>query len=126
MDILAKRLPEDINVLNETGQTSITETAKILTQCDLLIIEGTVTHKMATRVLKIYSQMASPRYVIAMGACALSGGLFHDSYSVVKSVDKLLPVDVYIPGCPPRPEALLQAILMLQNKIRNNGRKIND
>lgn len=89
-----------------------------LRQCDLLIIEGTVTKKMAKRVKKIYSQMASPRYVIAMGACAISGGLFYNSYNTIKSVDEILPVDVYVPGCPPRPEALAEGVLMLQDKIR--------
>jgi NADH-quinone oxidoreductase subunit B len=89
-----------------------------LRQCDLLIIEGTITKKMGKRVQKIYSQMASPRYVVAMGACALSGGLFYNSYNIIKSVDEILPVDVYVPGCPPRPEALAHGIMMLQDKIR--------
>ncbi|MCK5588387.1 MAG: NADH-quinone oxidoreductase subunit NuoB [Candidatus Lokiarchaeota archaeon] len=89
-----------------------------LRQCDLIIIEGTVTKKMAKRVKKIYSQMPSPRYVIAMGACAISGGLFYNSYNIIKGVDKILPVDVYVPGCPPRPEALAHAVLLLQDKIR--------
>ena len=91
-----------------------------LRQCDLLIIEGTVTKKMAERVVRIYNQMASPRYVIAMGACAISGGVFRDSYSIVPGVDKILPVDVYVPGCPPRPEMLVDAILDLQQKIRES------
>ena len=91
-----------------------------LRQCDLLIIEGTVTKKMAERVIRIYNQMASPRYVIAMGACAISGGIFRDSYSIVPGVDKILPVDVYVPGCPPRPEMLVDAILELQQKIRES------
>ncbi|MFX1562034.1 MAG: NADH-quinone oxidoreductase subunit B, partial [Promethearchaeota archaeon] len=85
-----------------------------LRQCDLLIIEGTVTKKMAERVLRIYNQMASPRYVIAMGACAITGGIFKDSYNVVPGVNKILPVDAYVPGCPPRPEMLIDAILQLQ------------
>ncbi len=89
-----------------------------LRQCDLIIIEGTVTKKMAKRVKKIYSQMASPRYVVAMGACSISGGLFYNSYNIIKSVDEILPVDIYVPGCPPRPEALANGIMMLQDKIR--------
>ncbi len=89
-----------------------------LRQCDLLIVEGTVTKKMAKRLKIVYEQMAKPRYVVAMGDCACSGGLFHDSYSIVNDVHKLFPVDVYIPGCPPRPEALLSAMLKLREKIR--------
>ncbi len=97
-----------------------------LRQCDLLIIEGTVTKKMAERVVRIYHQMASPRYVIAMGACAISGGLFRDSYSIIPGVNKILPVDVYVPGCPPRPEMLVDAILELQQKIRESKVKLHD
>ncbi|MFW9984318.1 MAG: NADH-quinone oxidoreductase subunit B [Candidatus Odinarchaeota archaeon] len=97
-----------------------------LRQCDLLIIEGTVTKKMAERVVRIYNQMASPRYVIAMGACAISGGLFRDSYSIIPGVNKILPVDVYVPGCPPRPEMLVDAILELQQKIRESKVKLHD
>jgi NADH-quinone oxidoreductase subunit B len=89
-----------------------------LRQCDLIIVEGTVTKKMAKRLKIVYEQMAKPRYVIAMGDCACSGGLFHDSYSIVNDVHKLFPVDVYVPGCPPRPEALLSAIVKLREKIR--------
>lgn len=89
-----------------------------LRQCDLLLIEGSVTRKMASRVRMIYDQMPDPKYVVAMGACAISGGLFWDSYSVVQGVDKIIPVDVYVPGCPPRPECLADGILELQRKIR--------
>jgi len=89
-----------------------------LRQCDLLIVEGTVTKKMAKRLKVIYEQMAKPRYVIAMGDCACSGGLFHDSYSIVNDIHQLFPVDVYVPGCPPRPEALLSAVIKLREKIR--------
>jgi len=86
-------------------------------QSDLMIVAGTLTLKMALRTRVLYNQMPEPRYVIAMGACASCGGLFQLSYSVCDGVDKVIPVDVYIPGCPPRPEALTQGILKLQEKI---------
>lgn len=85
-------------------------------QCDLLIVAGTVTYKMAKVVRKIYDQMPEPKWVISMGACASSGGMFR-SYSVVQGIDQFVPVDIYTAGCPPRPENLLHAIIELQKKV---------
>lgn len=87
-------------------------------QADLLICAGTITHKMAPALLKLYQQMPEPKYVIAMGACTCGGGMFTDSYAVVNGIDKILPVDIYLPMCPPKPEALLDSIIKLQKKIR--------
>lgn len=87
-------------------------------QSDLLIVAGAITYKMADRVRLLWAQMADPKYVIAMGSCANCGGLFQKSYSVVCGADQIVPVDLYLPGCPPRPEALCDAIIKLQQKMR--------
>lgn len=91
-------------------------------QCDVMIVAGTTTYKMAKVVRKIYDQMPDPKWVIAMGACTSSGGMYR-SYSVVQGIDQFLPVDIYVAGCPPRPDNLLHALITLQEKIDSDGKQ---
>mgnify|MGYP005847890567 CR=1 FL=1 len=90
-------------------------------QSDVMIVAGTLTNKMAPALRKVYDQMPEPRYVISMGSCANGGGYYHYSYSVVRGCDRIVPVDIYVPGCPPTAEALVYGILQLQRKIRRTG-----
>jgi len=90
-------------------------------QSDVIIVAGTLTNKMAPAFRKVYDQMAEPRYVISMGSCANGGGYYHYSYSVVRGCDRVVPVDIYVPGCPPTAEALLYGVLQLQKKIQRTG-----
>ena len=92
-------------------------------QADLLVVSGTVTKKMAPKIVTLYNQMAEPKYVISMGACASGGGPFKEGYNVVSGVDQFLPVDVYVPGCPPTPEALIVAYMAVHDKIQNESIK---
>ena len=85
---------------------------------DLMIVSGTLTNKMATAMRRVYDQMPDPKYVVSMGSCANGGGYYHYSYSVVRGCDRIVPVDVYVPGCPPTAEALIHALMQLQNKVR--------
>ncbi len=90
-------------------------------QSDVMIVAGTLTNKMAPALRKVYDQMPEPRYVISMGSCANGGGYYHYSYAVVRGCDRIVPVDIYVPGCPPTAEALVYGIMLLQRKIRRTG-----
>ena len=93
-------------------------------QSDVMIVAGTLTNKMAPALRKVYDQMSNPKYVISMGSCANGGGYYHYSYSVVRGCDRIVPVDVYVPGCPPTAEALLHGILLLQRKIMRQAKEV--
>ena len=104
-----------------TSTASASRRCRARAQSDVMIVAGTLTNKMAPALRKVYDQMAEPRWVISMGSCANGGGYYHYSYSVVRGCDRIVPVDIYVPGCPPTAEALVYGILQLQKKIRRTG-----
>ena len=110
-----------VNLFDTTGTLVGAAPRASPRQSDVMIVAGTLTNKMAPALRKVYDQMPEPRYVISMGSCANGGGYYHYSYSVVRGCDRVVPVDVYVPGCPPSAEALLYGIMQLQKKIRDQG-----
>jgi len=109
------------NVINWGRTGSMWPMTFGLAQSDVMIVAGTLCNKMAPALRKVYDQMAEPRWVISMGSCANGGGYYHYSYSVVRGCDRIVPVDIYVPGCPPTAEALLYGIIQLQNKIKRTN-----
>jgi NADH-quinone oxidoreductase subunit B len=119
-DVVLSSIDDIINWARSNSLWPLTFATSCCGQADVIIIAGTIVNKMAPVLKRLYDQMADPKYVIAMGACAISGGpFFYNTYSVVKGADHVIPVDVYIAGCPPRPEALLHALITLQEKIKS-------
>jgi len=116
---VSRRRIQLLDDLAAKGIRIVQDNKAAVAQADMIIISGSINYKMAPVLKRLYDQMADPKYVIAMGACAVSGGpFFYNSYAIVKGADHVIPVDVYIPGCPPRPEALLYGIMQLQKKIK--------